>query len=224
MIRKRPYALLLSALFLLLSACAPVLDRSLLREGDRAVSFTELRKNPDLNKGRLFIFGGVIVQAKFTESGSQLEAMHVPVDRYGYFQDRGRSEGRFLAVSSDSALDPLVYRRGRRVTLAAEFIGTRKAVIDEMQYLYPVFRIRQIYLWPKERGYYPQTVYYYDPWFYPYPYYYWDPWWGYYYRRSPAPVVPPDIRRVPPQDLPNQPPPPQRRDREHERDRDHERR
>ncbi len=216
---------MLAALFLLLSACAPVLDRGLLREGGHAVSFTELRTNPDLYKGRLFIFGGVIVQAKFAGSGSQLEAMHVPVDRYGYFQDRGRSEGRFLAVSSDSALDPLVYRRGRRVTLAAEFIGTRKGVIDEMEYLYPVFRIRQVYLWPKERRYYP-PAYYYDPWFYPYPYYYWDPWWGgyYYYRRSPVLVVPPDIRRTPPQDLPNQPPPPQRRDRGREGDRDHERR
>ena len=43
----------------------------------------------------------------------------------------------------------------------------RKGRIDEMEYTYPVFRIRQIYLWPRERQYYPAT--YYDPWFYPYP-------------------------------------------------------
>ena len=53
-----------------------------------------------------------------------------------------------------------------------------------MEYTYPVFRIRQIHLWPPERTYYPG--YYYDPWFSPYPYYYADPWWRFslYYDYS----------------------------------------
>jgi outer membrane lipoprotein len=106
-------------------------------------------------------------------------------------------------------MDPEVFTKGRRLTIAAQFTGIRKDKIDEMEYTYPVFEIMQFYLWPRETAYYP--AYYYDPWFYPYAYYYWDPWWSfphynyyydnYYYRRGP-----PVYRRSPP---PNQPPPSQ---------------
>jgi len=176
-----------------------------MREGSREVSFQLLREKSNEFKGRLFILGGVIVQTKFTAAGSQIEALHVPVDGSGYFEEKGRSEGRFLAVSpkDGTMLDPEVYSRGRRVTLAGEFIDLRKGWIEEMEYVYPVFLIKQIYLWPMEESYYP-APYYYDPWFYPYPYYYWDPWWSYpyYYHYYPEPPV---YRRIPP---PNQTPTP----------------
>ncbi len=177
-----------------------------MREGARDVSFDQLRENPGQYKGRLYIFGGIIVKAKFTKAGSQIEAVHVPVDRYGYFRERGVSEGRFLAVlrGDGQLLDPEVYSRGRRVTLAAEFIETQKGMIDEMEYSYPLFRIRQIYLWPNEGAYY-YAPYYYDPWFYPYPYYYWGPWWSFSFFSGP--VRPPAVMRTTP---PSQPPPPRR--------------
>ncbi len=185
---------------LILFSCArPVLNKSYLREGDRNVSFTALRENPGQYKGRLFIFGGVIVRTKLLQAGSQIEAMHVPVDASGYFEESGRSEGRFLALlpKDGQMLDPAVYRQGRRVTLAAEFVITQKGMIDDLEYQYPFFRIKAIYLWPMERLYYAPP-YYYDPWFYPYPYFYWDPWWNLHYYRYPVPVEPRTIRRPPP--------------------------
>jgi outer membrane lipoprotein len=202
---KRLQILVLLTLSLMFFSCAPVLNREYMREGSRDVSFQLLGENPNEFEGRLFILGGVIVHTKFTAAGSQIEAIHVPVDGSGYFEEKGRSEGRFLAVlpKDETMLDPEVYRRGRRVTLAGEFVELRKGRIDELEYMYPVFRIQQIYLWPQERSYYPEP-YYYDPWFYPYPYYYWDPWWSYpyYYRYYQAPPV---YRRTPP---PNQTPTP----------------
>jgi outer membrane lipoprotein len=201
MVMKRLQILVLLTLSLIFFSCAPVLNREYMREGSREVSFQLLGENPNEFKGRLFILGGVIVHTKFTAAGSQIEAMHVPVDGSGYFEERGSSEGRFLALSpkDGTMLDPEVYRRGRRVTLAGEFVELRKGRIDEMEYVYPVFQIKQIYLWPMEGSYYPAPYYYYDPWFYPYPYYYWDPWWSYpyYYRYYPAPPV---YRRTPPPD------------------------
>jgi outer membrane lipoprotein len=147
----------------MLFSCAPVLSREYIREGSKEASFQLLRENPNEYKGRLFILGGVIVHSKFTAAGSQIEAMHVPVDSSGYFEETGSSEGRFLAVSprDGTMLDPAVYRRGRMVTLAGEFFELRKGRIDEMEYVYPVFRIKQIYLWPRERLYYPAPYYYY---------------------------------------------------------------
>ena len=206
MVMKRAQILGLVALSLMFFSCAPVLNREYLREGSSEASFQLLSENPNEYKGRLFILGGIIVHTKFTAAVSQIEAMQVPVDGSGYFQETGRSEGRFLAVlpKDGMMLDPAVYRRGRRITLAGEFVELRKGRIDEMEYVYPVFRIKQIYLW-----HYPAPYYYYGyygPWFYPYPYYYWDPWWGYpyyyHYRYYPAPPV---YRRIPP---PNQTPTP----------------
>jgi outer membrane lipoprotein len=223
MVMKMPQILLLFILSLMFLSCSPVLNREYMREGSREVSFQLLRENPEAQKGRLFILGGVIVRTKFTAAGSQIEAMYVPVNGSGYFKESGRSEGRFLAVLPEdrTMLDPEVYSRGRRVTLAGEFVELQSGWIGEMEYVYPVFEIKQIYLWPMENPYYPAPYYYYDPWFYPYPYYYWDPWWSYpyYYRYYPAPPV---YQRTPP---PNRAPtpspssqPPQRRGLERERE------
>ncbi len=197
--------LMLAAPLVLLSCVHPVLNKNYLREGDRKVSFSALRENPGQYKGKLFILGGVIVQTRLFETGSEIEAMHVPVDGYGYFEESGRSEGRFLAVltGNGSILDPALYRRGRRVTLAGEFTGTWNGRIDDMEYTYPEFQIKQIYLWPMERYYYYAPPYYYDPWFYPYPYYYWGPWWSSHYYRYPVPVE----RRTNQRPAPSPPPP-----------------
>ncbi len=207
---------------LILAGCAPVLSRTYMQEGSRDVSFAELRDYPGRFKGRLFIMGGIIVRTKFTQEGSQIETVHVPVDAQGYFLERGRSEGRFLALlpGDRRTLDPAVFHRGRRITLAGSFVATRKGRIDEMEYEYPLFEIRQIYLWPRER--YVAPPLYYDPWFYPYPYYYWEPWWSFYYYSAPVPSPAP--RRMlppPPQETPPPSPPPRHpgRDRDEDRDR-----
>lgn len=184
---------------LMLISCAPVLDRSYMRVGDRAASFAALRGDPDQYKGRLFILGGVIVGTRLTEAGTQIEAMHVPVDSTGYFQESGRSEGRYLAIvpKDEKMLDPVVYRKEREFTLAGEFLEIRKGKIDEMEYLYPTFRIRQIYLWPEEI-YYSYPPYYYDPWLHPYPYYYRHPWWRYPHYYRPTRVQPAFTHRASP--------------------------
>jgi outer membrane lipoprotein len=174
---------------MVLTACAPVLSRELMREGERNVSFSHLREAPDKYKGKLFILGGLIVNSRLTEQGSQIEALYVPVDSYGSLEEGVPIQGRFLAIypKEKGLLDPVVYKKGRDVTLAGEFVELRKGKIDEMAYDYPVFEIRQIHLW-EEPVYYYSAPYYYYPYYpyYPYPYVYdrwgWpysDPiWWG----------------------------------------------
>jgi len=76
------------------------------------------------------------------------------------------SEGRFL-ILTDKYLDPYIFRRGKKITIAGEILGEKIKPLGEMDYRYPIVSSKQIYLWPE---------YYYRP--YPY-YYYYDPWWGY---------------------------------------------
>lgn len=202
---KRAYILFVCSTALLAASCfAPVLSKSYMQEGERTVSFAQLRENPEQYQGRLFILGGVIVRTRLLQAGSQIEAMQVPVDGSGYFEESGQSEGRYLALlpKDGAILDPAVYRRGRRVTLAAEFTGIQKSRIDEMEYAYPVFQIKQIYLWPRERAYAYPPPYYYDPWFYPYPYFYGHPWWNYPHYHQPVHVSPERPRTPPPSRTP----------------------
>ncbi len=171
----------------LLAGCSPVLSRELMRQGTRDVSFDQLRGTPDAYKGRLFILGGVITETRLSDQGSQIEALYVPVDSYGYLKEGDHRQGRYLAIytKSKGLLDPVVFKKGREITLAGEFVDIRKGKIDEMEYAYPVFDIKQIYLWQEEKYYiyppyyyYPYGPYLYDPWYRPYPNPYWPmyPW------------------------------------------------
>ncbi|HTP03640.1 MAG TPA: Slp family lipoprotein [Nitrospirota bacterium] len=154
---------LITVASLMFSSCAPVLNRQLMNEGVRDVQFSQLREAPDAYRGKIFILGGLIVETRITGRGSQIEALYLPVDSYGYLKETEQSMGRFLAIypSEKGLLDPLVYEKGREITLAGEFLEIRKGMIDEMEYDYPVFEIKQIYLWDGRKYYYPDYPYYY---------------------------------------------------------------
>jgi outer membrane lipoprotein len=177
---------LIAIVFVFFISCAPVLTSSVMQRGIYDVDFSELRQSPVLNKGKLFILGGVIVKTTLTKEGSLIEAIYVPVDSRGYLKSYGTSNERFLALyRGTKLLDPLIYSEKREVTIAGEFIETRKDTIGEMEYVYPLFEIKEIHLWEeyREPDYYPYPPPYYPPPpyyrlrhypYYDYPYY---PWW-----------------------------------------------
>ncbi len=183
---KRILLLLISSV--LLASCAPVLSRDLMKQGDRDFRLSHLLETPDVKTGRLFILGGAIVETKLVEAGSLIEAVYVPVDSYGYLKNGERYQGRFLALlpKAKGLLDPVIYAKGREITIAGEFQGTRAGKIDEMEYTYPYFVMRQIYLWEERTEY---------RWPYYYPYPYWSPWcydpWGRPYHCPPYWYGPP---------------------------------
>lgn len=178
---KKDYLIILLA-GLLISSCTPVLSRDFINNGIFNEGLSEIKQEPDSYRGRLFIFGGIIVKTETTKDGSVIEAIFVPVNSLGYLKSYKTTGGRFLAVyKSREILDPLIFSEKREISLAGEFIGIRSGKIGEMEYSYPLFEIKDIYLWEaiKEKDYY----YYYMP--PPYPYWYYrhrpyDPWWGYY--------------------------------------------
>lgn len=176
---KRILLLIMGSLILV--SCAPVLDQDFMKQGAREFNPSHLTETPEVFKDKLFILGGVIVETKLVEEGSQIEALFVPVDRYGYLKDASRYQGRFIALypKSRGILDPLIYKKGREITIAGDFVEARNGRIDQMEYTFPVFDIRQIYLW-EERDY--RWPGYYYPYPYPYAYPYWNPWcydaWG----------------------------------------------
>lgn len=172
---------------LILLSCAPVLNESLMSRGMYVANLSEIKDSEAARRGQVYILGGIIVKTTATKEGSLIEAIFVPVTSRGYLKNYQVSTGRFLALyRGRDLLDPLIYTEKREITLAGEFIEMRKGTIGEMEYSYPLFEIKDIYLWEEIRArdyryYYPYP--YPAPYYYPWPYRhrYYDPWWPYYY-------------------------------------------
>ncbi len=154
------------ALFLLVSGCAPVISKELRTQVAREITFREVIQDPDVYKGKLVLLGGVIIGAKNLKEGTLIEVLQKPADRQGRPRDVDQSEGRFMALY-EGYLDAAIYSEGREVTVAGEVKGKRVLPLGEIEYVYPLISIKELYLWPpkikKER-------------FYPYPYWHY-PWW-----------------------------------------------
>ena len=136
------FLLFAAVMVLVQTGCSPVLNRNLMDTGVREFQLSHLVETPEVFKDHLFILGGVIVDTKLTEKGSQIEALFIPVNGSGYLKDYQRHQGRFLAVYSRSKgiLDPMIYKKGREITLAGDFMEVRKGKIDEMEYPLPGLR------------------------------------------------------------------------------------
>jgi outer membrane lipoprotein len=80
------------------------------------------------------------------------------------------SDGRFM-VEVGRYLDPVVFARGRAVTVAGPVVGVRTEPVGEAPYSYVVIQGQEVHLWARDR-YAPYPPYY-GPWDDPF----WDPWW-----------------------------------------------
>ena len=169
--------LLMIALFILLSGCAPVISKNLRKEVDTSLTFRQVFQNPNVYKGKLVIWGGEIIQTINQKDGTtQIEVFQRPLGWREKPKETLPSEGRFL-ILAERFLDPYVFRRGREITVAGEILGEKMIPVGEMEYRYPLLSSKQIYLW-EEYYYRPYPYYYYPGWYYPYG------WWGFgfYYR------------------------------------------
>jgi len=159
-------------------SCAHVILREHRNAAVKDVPFNLLIRNTDAYVGEMFIFGGIIAETKITRQGAEIEIVQSPLDRFGNIIDRDVSEGRFITTTA-KYLDPLIYRKGRDVTVAGILLGSRKQLFGEIEYTFPVFDAKEIYLW-KEEKYYPYPYlypYWYDPFYYPPFYYPYGPFW-----------------------------------------------
>lgn len=191
-------ALMVTAVFLL-SSCVHVISKPMVQEaaGTRGVPFTAVIKDIDGFRGKTFIWGGFIVSTENTGEGTYIEVVQNPIDGYGRIKDPDQSGGRFLAFS-DSQLDPLIFGRGRELTVAGELVGKKKRSFGDTEYVYPVIQIKEQHLWREINQYsYDYFIYAQDPYAYPFSFYVsrpfnraypnypygtsWNPWstWGY---------------------------------------------
>ena len=161
--------LLLGLLVVFISGCAHVISKEARQRADLSLTPARVREDPEKYLGKWVLWGGEVIEAFTQRDGTTLlEIFHRPLGWRGEPKETDTSEGRFLALA-EKYLDPYLFRRGRKVTVAGEIQGERTKPLGEMEYRYPLLLAHEIHLWQETRVY-----------FYPYPYY--DPWWwGYPY-------------------------------------------
>ncbi len=179
--------ILVCLLLTTLSSCAHVISPENRENALMTISLNEVRSHVDQYAEKTFIFGGVIADTFNTEDGSEIEVIQMPLDEWGYVIMHDMSEGRFI-VTAKKHLDPLIFRKGREVTISGVLVGTRTEKLGEKEYDYPLFRAKEIHLLPWKVYYPPQgrvhrdPYYEYEPFYYPYPPYgYGQPYYTYPY-------------------------------------------
>lgn len=170
---NRVLSLIVISCLVFLSGCAHVISKDIRDKVDPSLTFEKVIQNPIAYKGKTVVWGGEIVETLNQKNGTtEIEVFQIPLDSTDAPKASNVSAGRFL-ILVDKYLDPYLYRKGRRITVAGEILGEQIKPLGEMDYRYPLISSKQIRLWEE----------YHDrP--YPYPYYpwgYYDPWWGYPY-------------------------------------------
>jgi outer membrane lipoprotein len=163
-ILKNAWLLFLMTFFVM--SCS-VISRQIRIESMAPVNFKTLVQDTDKYLGNTVILGGYILETQNLADTSSIKVLQVPLGFGETPKSRDDSEGRFI-ISHKAFLDPEIYSKDRKVTVAGTIVGTVVEKVDHFDQPYLKVESREIYLWPKEEDYLRP---YYDPWYYPYPYY-----------------------------------------------------
>jgi outer membrane lipoprotein len=132
-----------------LSGCGSPISTDVRDQVDSSVTFKTVSKDPDRFKGKIVLWGGVIIGIHNTREATWLELLQEPLGGNDRPIRGALSEGRFL-IRHEVFLDPAVYLRGREMTIAGEVVGGKIRSIDGVEYHLPVVASKQMVLWSPE--------------------------------------------------------------------------
>lgn len=168
-------SILLTATALTISACSVIPEELQTPEGTNLVSFERALMQPAEAVGETARWGGVIASVSNTDDGTVIEVVNFDLKNWGRPLVSDESNGRFRAVL-ESFVDPMVYQKGRSITVVGQVVEPVEGTIDEFKYLFPTIAVTAKKLWTEERKADAQIDYsplWFRHQFYgPYPYYY----------------------------------------------------
>jgi outer membrane lipoprotein len=173
---KSKLAILSMAIFLL--SCS-VISRQVRDEAIGPVPFKDLIEDIDQYRGQTVILGGYVIDVQNRKDKSVMTALQVPLLTGEQPAPKDRSQGR-LIITYKGFLDPEVYTKQRKITLAGKIIASSKDKPNAAPYPYLELEGLEIHLWPLVKEYWPAYPYpyFYDDPFYPFPWY----WYPYHHR------------------------------------------
>jgi outer membrane lipoprotein len=159
----------LLVVFVFIGCTSYVISKQYREEAVKDATVPMVQKDPQRFMGKIVIWGGRIIDLINDSTGSQLIILESKLDNDEYPLPSRFSQGRFIAKTS-KFLDPAIFIKGHRVTLAGEVVGTRTEKLGNGSYTYPEIKIEELRYWV------PTPYYMYYPhfsrrWWDPWPYY-----------------------------------------------------
>jgi len=173
-LRDLPGWLLLIAFLMGAPACS-VISQQVRTESEPAVPFTTLVNEAEKHAGKTVILGGYILETANLPGETIIKVLQTPLEFRDRPKGKDHSKGRFVVLHK-GFLDPEVYGKDRKITVAGAVAGKTVQKIGEYSGTFLKIVSREIHLWDEVRYDYPYP--YHDAWYYPYPY---DPFWYYPY-------------------------------------------
>jgi outer membrane lipoprotein len=148
----KPIALAV-VLSIALSGCTSALSNQSIREADDKITFPDLQRQPERYRGAVVIFGGQILETVVKEGETRVQVLQLPLGAQQRPDNMAASQGRFIVLYKRFA-DPLIYEKGRKITVAGVVEGDQVIMLNDGPYNVPVLLERETHLW-KTEDYYP---------------------------------------------------------------------
>ncbi len=159
MAHRRLLAFLLWALILIvISGCAYPISKQWRQQAQTELTFSRVVENPEAYVGKIVIWGGLILEVSNPSDGGEIRILQGPLDADEYPHEE-ITYGRFIAKAS-TFVDPVIYSRGRKITLAGEIIGKEEVTSGVMLLTYPVVSMKGVFLWSRKRVWWQPPSYY----------------------------------------------------------------
>ena len=147
MINKKLLPLLL---FGLLTACAstPEFDTT---QVDRSLTPQGVVAEPDVNFGRMTLWGGTILDTRNLKNSTRFEVLAYPLDSSHRPLLEQKPLRRFI-ISYNGYLEPATYAQGRLLTVLGTVSTGQSGKVGESTYTYAVINSKQLHLWSLDSG------------------------------------------------------------------------
>lgn len=175
----------LGAVFLV--ACS-IMPRSIEKTALPQMPLPTLIQRSEKFHGQTVILGGYVLEMKNLAHQTRITAVQAPLDFGQMPKNKDLSEGRLILIY-DGFLDPEVYRKDRKITVAGQLTGSSATQSSDTPYPYVQLHVTHIHLWPVEKPVVRDPYWdYWGPWGwgpplrpYPYPWGWRHPYYPYYW-------------------------------------------
>jgi len=129
------------------------------------ISYAVASQNIDSYKDVPVRWGGIIIDVENEENFSLVQALFYPLNYFGRPKLNGLYGDRFV-IKSTEFLDPVIYAKGREITVVGTLNGDIERTVGKRIIRVPLILSTAIYLWPKHyHNDYYSYVYGYRPYF-----------------------------------------------------------
>ncbi|UCF92865.1 MAG: Slp family lipoprotein [Desulfobacterales bacterium] len=140
--------LVMTGLLALLLVSCSVMSKDIRSQAEPRLPFKAIAQEPNRYAGQTVILGGYILDNRLGADETTLTVIQSPLTRRDEPKSKDRSEGRFI-VSHAGFLDPEVYAKDRKITVAGIIAPCEVADAPDCPAPYPRIVSTQIYLWPR---------------------------------------------------------------------------